>query len=745
MKKIVFALVFLVPLAFALTSCDAAVRGSACELGDFVFNSSTGEYLTTQSCNVSVWFPNGTQALNQVWMDNYANGRHNYSFTPVVEGLFPAVMSCENGTEVIRQSLDFNAVNQTAYDLAVFINSTNATLHQRLAQNFSDLQTYLNSTNSSIHVAIAGNSTALQVFINSTNSSLHTALATNFSALQSFLNSTNSSLHGAIAGNFSSLFVYLFYNFTDLQSYINSTNASLYAAIVSNGSFWIAWNSTFIFWNTSVLHWFAQNFSDLQSYVNSTNSSLHSSLAQNFTDLQAYVNSSSANLSVNLSLILGNLSELNAASNSILAILEDYVVKTNDSVVVNETVLIDSYLIGSNETFWQINYTIQVPFKLNYSASDWLPIRIDYWFINATDSNLTCVNASSASTTPACIPVSAYYLGKVGANTTFLVNLTTNLPVGVYVVIREVSIDPQQVWQTYARGAIGYFYVAESQGINTPYGSLPFTELGIVIAIILIMYVVFHFLKPKKPVPDYEKTHSFAFFVIVAGIMLLLLGLVHAGSNFTVRVLAQPDNPPYWSSNQTNTSTAGVVAQSSVFWADDHGLSGHIFSFDNGEGVFVNDSWTAFPASNKSWSNASKVLNASSGVTVRWMVYANDSSNLWNMTSVFSFVTVAVPVSPPGSGSGSVSKCLDGTWAGYCNNASFYCNSSLGLEMNYFRCGCPVGYVAVNNSCVKPSAPTGFLVVPQGISLLGLAIVFVVVVVLCLWGYSTWKHKGGGK
>jgi len=58
---------------------------------------------------------------------------------------------------------------------------------------------------------------------------------------------------------------------------------------------------------------------------------------------------------------------------------------------------------------------------------------------------------------------------------------------------------------------------------------------------------------------------------------------------------------------------------------------------DNTE--FVNDSWVAFTADmcpnpyTECWSNVTKTINSTVGATIKWCVYANDTSNNWNKTS----------------------------------------------------------------------------------------------------------------
>jgi len=55
------------------------------------------------------------------------------------------------------------------------------------------------------------------------------------------------------------------------------------------------------------------------------------------------------------------------------------------------------------------------------------------------------------------------------------------------------------------------------------------------------------------------------------------------------------------------------------------------------EQEFINDTWTAF-STNPDWSNVTKVVG--SGI-VKWKVYANDTSNNWNASEIFSFTTEA--------------------------------------------------------------------------------------------------------
>jgi len=55
----------------------------------------------------------------------------------------------------------------------------------------------------------------------------------------------------------------------------------------------------------------------------------------------------------------------------------------------------------------------------------------------------------------------------------------------------------------------------------------------------------------------------------------------------------------------------------------------------------TNDTWTSMTGTTN-WSNVTKVVNSTSGSTIKWCIYANDTSNNWNGTSCinpFSYLT----------------------------------------------------------------------------------------------------------
>ena len=98
------------------------------------------------------------------------------------------------------------------------------------------------------------------------------------------------------------------------------------------------------------------------------------------------------------------------------------------------------------------------------------------------------------------------------------------------------------------------------------------------------------------------------------------------------------DTAPKWQDNSTNSTVVGTLIQHIINWTDDTALDGFIFSFDNGTGTFVNDSFVAMIGT-QNWSNVTKGVNTTVGATIRWQVWANDSSDNTNITDIFIYTT----------------------------------------------------------------------------------------------------------
>lgn len=128
------------------------------------------------------------------------------------------------------------------------------------------------------------------------------------------------------------------------------------------------------------------------------------------------------------------------------------------------------------------------------------------------------------------------------------------------------------------------------------------------------------------------------------------------GAFLSSTIIVDEISPKYDSISVSGTQADSLISHN-IFWTDDNGLSGYIFSFDNCEGSFVNDSWVSFT---DGWSNVTKMINSTAGCTVNWKVYANDTSDNWNSTSDFSYSTTPPDTSAPMWSDNSTSGTLSG-------------------------------------------------------------------------------------
>jgi hypothetical protein len=108
-----------------------------------------------------------------------------------------------------------------------------------------------------------------------------------------------------------------------------------------------------------------------------------------------------------------------------------------------------------------------------------------------------------------------------------------------------------------------------------------------------------------------------------------------------IRIISAVDTiPPTYSLNSTNSTLAGTAVSHNLYWQDNIGLSYAIFSFDNCTGIFQNISGISLSGTS-AWSNFTVVINSTVGCTIRWKVYANDTSNNWNASQEYSYITTS--------------------------------------------------------------------------------------------------------
>lgn len=106
--------------------------------------------------------------------------------------------------------------------------------------------------------------------------------------------------------------------------------------------------------------------------------------------------------------------------------------------------------------------------------------------------------------------------------------------------------------------------------------------------------------------------------------------------------IQQPNTPPTALTIDRSTSEVGASAVFSAKMYDAHGLSKYIFSFDNGQGTFINTSATAL-SGNPAWANVTRTLTSTVGATIRYRWFFNNTYNVWTGTAVQSFTTTIRP------------------------------------------------------------------------------------------------------
>lgn len=100
--------------------------------------------------------------------------------------------------------------------------------------------------------------------------------------------------------------------------------------------------------------------------------------------------------------------------------------------------------------------------------------------------------------------------------------------------------------------------------------------------------------------------------------------------------------PPTFSDLSMNSTLAGQPANMSFSFADAGGLSGYIFSYDDGSGTYTNASFVPLTGLSNS-SFVEETLNVTTSTQGYWKVYVNDTSNNWNVTTAYSFITNTEP------------------------------------------------------------------------------------------------------
>jgi hypothetical protein len=114
--------------------------------------------------------------------------------------------------------------------------------------------------------------------------------------------------------------------------------------------------------------------------------------------------------------------------------------------------------------------------------------------------------------------------------------------------------------------------------------------------------------------------------------------------------VVQDARAPEWSDAQTNKTPIceNDYVKFTANWTDDVALAGYIFS-TNQTGTWVNSSFVSFSGTSDV-SETTTQITATTGTTVGWRFYANDTSDNGNVTDIRSFVVqsaeIITPVTP---------------------------------------------------------------------------------------------------
>jgi len=147
--------------------------------------------------------------------------------------------------------------------------------------------------------------------------------------------------------------------------------------------------------------------------------------------------------------------------------------RVNTSVIHNETITSATL---SSELNITIFYNITIPLKEGFTTSDYLPMRWKFWFVDLETYRCMDQSREQRFIEPYCNPLVAQVINL--GNATFTVNITMrpSLKRGNYTMIRELEVDPEQVWVSYGHGSIANITVLEDNFVPVINVSTPAAE-----------------------------------------------------------------------------------------------------------------------------------------------------------------------------------------------------------------------------------------------------------------------------
>jgi hypothetical protein len=362
-----------------------------------------------------------------------------------------------NTVNYIRQNMATYAEVQSLINDVAWLKANIAT-QDMIANNFTVVRDMLSNMNTTL-ISIGNNLTNINQTLAQKIDDVRTDVIwiMNNIATKEEINSTFSTSFSKLDKINATLYEvkdYLYNDITNKLNYINSTQLVYFP--IWNLTFYYWNNSYFAYWNNNIVS-LNENWDKLWNYWNCSYE--NNEVCNYLKIINTSIGNISANVDVNYTAISESVWNYSNAQ-MLIEIVEkiwNVVKPTNQSVITGEA-LISNTLSSKENIVYQVN--ISVPEKEGYSIGDWVPIKINFWFVN----NSECVSQSTSNIiTPYCEPLTAIFLGKIGSNVTQTITMRPiNLEPGkVYKVIREVSIDPNERWIVYGREEIGSIYVFE--------------------------------------------------------------------------------------------------------------------------------------------------------------------------------------------------------------------------------------------------------------------------------------------
>jgi len=119
-----------------------------------------------------------------------------------------------------------------------------------------------------------------------------------------------------------------------------------------------------------------------------------------------------------------------------------------------------------------------------------------------------------------------------------------------------------------------------------------------------------------------------------------IVTITGATSSFALYWGTLGGEPPTYSNIAHSTTLVNSSCKFSCLWTDGGGLSGFIFSWKQGTGAWINDTWQALSGTS-AWANVSKTLPNTVGTLIYYRWFCNDTTNLWSNTpSTTSLTTI---------------------------------------------------------------------------------------------------------